>query len=308
MGRNAKLKKARREAPVQPPKSGNVTEAWVERLDNTCRVVTARIAACVARVLNGTYDDTIEGFADAINDERNNPHLKAELDTLWKGLPGMQMACRQGCSYCCHQDVWVTILDLYLLCREIHKQGRAEAVAAACEAIEDLRSKERFSLAQDQPIHMDAAPCPLLDTATGSCSVYASRPAICRSFHSVSLASCKAWFQDSTQVVWQNGSLLAPDTLQCNTTEQAVEMLGCETLWTSLNRALPTALREPERFDRWWDGELGVWADVLLPEGQNKIDDASIKALRDQDVHLQLPPELEPAMQARLARREAPAA
>lgn len=306
MGRNAKLKQARRQAPAPTTtrsREVTVTDAWVDRFEDTCRVAASRIAACVARVLDGTDADTVEGFADAVNDERNNPHLEVELNTLWKGIPGMTKACRQGCTYCCHQDVQVSILDLYLLCRDIHSQGRAEEVAAACDSIEDLRSKERTALTQHQPVHMGTAPCPLLDTTTGSCSVYASRPGLCRSFHSISLDSCKAWFQDSTQVVWQNGSMLAPTTLQINVTEQALEMLGCETLWTSLNRALPTALRQPERFDRWWAGEIGVWDDVLLPPEQREGSDEAYKALRDADVQLQLPPELKPALEAR--RRQA---
>jgi len=309
MGRNAKLKQARRDgtaASVPNPRPGGVfiPEDWAQQLDWVINQAGMSTIACAVRVLTGDCADTVEAFGSAIEDARNHPRFKAELDALAASAPGMQLACRRGCTHCCFQDVNVTILDLFLLCREIHSQGRAEEVAAACEAIEALRSKERIALVQKVSSRMDTAPCPLLDTATGSCSVYASRPSLCRGHASNSLASCKAWAKDSTQPIWQNLGLRTPHSHQLSATEQALELLGCETAWTSLNHALPTALRQPERFERWWAGEKGVWDDVLLPADQYDISPEEVKARMAEALQLQVPSALEPQLRARQARRD----
>jgi Fe-S-cluster containining protein len=112
---------------------------------------------------------------------------------------GAWLACRPGCTQCCHGAFAINALDAGRLrsamqalraadkeaAVEIEKRARAwiadnatefpgDAVTGVLGSSED--EQERFEeFAND-------APCPALDPVTGSCGVYAGRPMTCRVF------------------------------------------------------------------------------------------------------------------------------
>jgi Fe-S-cluster containining protein len=110
---------------------------------------------------------------------------------------GAHLACRAGCHQCCIGVFAITSLDSAAL-----REGLANAPNDVAERIRGraLASRERLLAAGfpgdpgtgilfTQPHHEQAfeefandEPCPVLDPATGTCDLYASRPVQCRTF------------------------------------------------------------------------------------------------------------------------------
>lgn len=124
------------------------------------------------------------------------------MDASWSDAArraGAHLACRPGCTQCCHGPFRINALDVArlragmgqlrstdpALAAEIERRARAwidayaadfpgNAVSGALSGAEE--AGERFEeLADDEP-------CPALDPATGRCQVYAWRPMTCRVF------------------------------------------------------------------------------------------------------------------------------
>lgn len=85
----------------------------------------------------------------------------AKIDALLSTIPTFQ--CKEGCYDCCG-PVELSRLE-YLRC--IEASGRTA---------EDVRQQMQSNIKEGTYL------CPLLDTETKKCSVYAVRPAICRLF------------------------------------------------------------------------------------------------------------------------------
>ncbi|HEY4356829.1 MAG TPA: YkgJ family cysteine cluster protein [Acidobacteriaceae bacterium] len=110
------------------------------------------------------------------------------------------LACRPGCTPCCHGVFRISMLDAErlraaLLDLEREDKPRADAIRArASHLVEQLKTAfpgnaatglldeedERWEEFADLP---DAdASCPVLDPATGRCELYTGRPLTCRIF------------------------------------------------------------------------------------------------------------------------------
>jgi Fe-S-cluster containining protein len=110
---------------------------------------------------------------------------------------GAHLACHPGCHQCCIGVFAITPLDAAAL-----REGLAAAPNDVADRIRAraLASRERLlgagfpgdpntGILFTQPHHEDAfeefandEPCPVLDPATGTCDLYASRPVQCRTF------------------------------------------------------------------------------------------------------------------------------
>lgn len=91
----------------------------------------------------------------------NNTAKLAKIDELLSGLPTFK--CKEGCFDCCGP---ITISRLeYMRC--IQASGRTA---------KDVKQQMQNNLKQGNYA------CPLVNTETGQCTVYAVRPAICRLF------------------------------------------------------------------------------------------------------------------------------
>jgi Fe-S-cluster containining protein len=113
------------------------------------------------------------------------------------GRSGAHLACRPGCHQCCVGVFAITPLDAAAL-----REGVAAAPSDVAQRIRTraLASRERLLAAGfpgdpdtgvlfTEPHHEEAfeefandEPCPVLDPATGTCDLYASRPVQCRTF------------------------------------------------------------------------------------------------------------------------------
>ncbi len=109
---------------------------------------------------------------------------------------GAWLACRPGCSQCCHGVFRMSMLDAERL-----REGLRMADAATADRIRQRVAQSIQELAFDFPgdpttgilrededslqafeEFANEAACPVLDPATGTCDLYAHRPMTCRSF------------------------------------------------------------------------------------------------------------------------------
>lgn len=140
------------------------------------------------------------------------------------GRAGDRLACRPGCTECCHGPFPINRLDAWRLLQGLEELAardpqRAQALVdraraqipqlsqdfpgdprtgSLAEDVEDTEEDELFSL------HA-ALPCPALDPATGCCELYAHRPLTCRTFGlpvqigESALPPCRLCFQGSSE-------------------------------------------------------------------------------------------------------------
>ena len=112
---------------------------------------------------------------------------------------GAWLACRKGCTQCCHGPFPISQLDALRL-----QQGLRELEASDPERAQRVRGQARESVARLTPDFRgnpktgilsddeeaearfaefaDDEPCPALDPRTGTCDLYSARPMTCRTF------------------------------------------------------------------------------------------------------------------------------
>lgn len=138
---------------------------------------------------------------------------------------GSFLACRIGCTHCCHGAFAINALDaarLHAGMAALHSsdpdfaanlERRARTWLAECgqDFPGDLQTGALGATPEDQArfeTFANDAPCPALDTATGRCDVYAWRPMTCRVFgppvrtsgpdDAEGLGHCELCFVDAT--------------------------------------------------------------------------------------------------------------
>jgi hypothetical protein len=159
--------------------------------------------------------------------------------------------CRSGCSFCCHQNVDVTIPEAILVALQLPNEAdpRRAAVLAAAEAFRDIDADARIATGK---------PCPLL--VDNRCSVYNARPITCRSLTSPDAARCQAAMQS---VEAGNGPLpieiYVVLRFLCMGEQGAilgiVSDLGLQADIVELTQTVAAIVRDPTLIERWAAGE-----------------------------------------------------
>ncbi len=127
--------------------------------------------------------------------------LLAELDAaLAAGAcrAGTHLVCRPGCTDCCHGPFPINALDAWRLGQGLaalatSDPARASALVQRAAAQRDdllasFPGDANGRLADDEPVveaflaRWTELPCPVLDSATGRCDLYAWRPLACRTY------------------------------------------------------------------------------------------------------------------------------
>jgi Fe-S-cluster containining protein len=134
----------------------------------------------VALIAEGAETDAESGARD----------LSARLPT--RHLP---IACAPGCASCCYTNVHASSPEVLRIASFVKEKLSPEELAVLRERAEatakeitplDIQGRARAKMA-----------CPLLDIATGSCTVYDVRPIACRAYHSGDAALCKKAFDEA---------------------------------------------------------------------------------------------------------------
>ena len=170
---------------------------------------------------------------------------------------GEPLACKAGCTYCCHNVVMATAPEIFSAASELrarHDQAFVAGVAGRCDAVGATAGIRR-------------SPCPLLHD--NLCSVYSARPTVCRKHTSFSVDACIADYEG------RGGEIpirrFDQEIFECC----AVALLLGMRLWDErqgavfeLSGALRVALQDPHAEQKWLAGEAvfaGVASQSKLP-------------------------------------------
>lgn len=128
---------------------------------------------------------------------REHPPAKAAFmvqtifDNVYDDIPE-KVECYKGCSYCCYSTVSITELEMKAIEAHIRHKFSKEKLDLVIKSAKTLKKKYQSIKKEDRVYSRDA--CPLL--IEGRCSVYESRPLMCRSAFSTSSEACKIAHSD----------------------------------------------------------------------------------------------------------------
>ena len=179
--------------------------------------------------------------------ERARKQLELAMDTR-------TVACRRGCSHCCH-GLRVEVLAPEALNIASHLRrslDRAElvelssALRARAQSARDMSSQEQWRA---------QTPCVFLDRASDSCTIYERRPIVCQFHHSLDRAQCERAATDQDATIPRHAA--AEDLYGL---AQAALLLSCEERGMDarsreLASAVELALGAHDVAERWASGE-----------------------------------------------------
>ncbi|HEY5374894.1 MAG TPA: YkgJ family cysteine cluster protein [Polyangiaceae bacterium] len=166
--------------------------------------------------------------------------------------PAAQIACHDGCHWCCHLKVSVTAPEVFAVA---HYLG-----ISAPQAVRERVKARAAELATDPRIFSSDAkaeahiPCAML-TEQGGCSVYAARPLTCRGYNALDSESCRRMLDDDQEFVASNDAWARECAAESLGFRAAIAEAGLPAELLELTSALHIALSEPNALQRWLAGE-----------------------------------------------------
>ena len=187
-----------------------------------------------------------------LSDKRGSPQVINFVRNLQSGVDqvvaaavgqGVQLACKAGCSHCCHALVEALEPEIFRI---------AQAVAAWPEPeINALQERLQAYAAMPSEVAPWARRMPCAFLVNDLCSIYEVRPGVCRKGHSLDVAPCAAKAPEIPQSL--NIVLGAEALLQG--TSQAYREIGLHAAGHDLGPAVLIALADPTAESRWLNGE-----------------------------------------------------
>ncbi|MDE2429202.1 MAG: YkgJ family cysteine cluster protein, partial [Burkholderiales bacterium] len=107
------------------------------------------------------------------------------MDSINVGMQteGVKLACRAGCSHCCHASVEIFSPEAFAIVRTL-KTLPADRLSAIRQRLLEYGLDNI-----DDPAWTKRPACPFLDDHR--CSIYAVRPVACRQAHSLDVKACE---------------------------------------------------------------------------------------------------------------------
>ncbi len=104
------------------------------------------------------------------------------------GDASSEIACKAGCPYCCSMQISITPPEAIVLGTHVVDNYNTAAKNELLKKI-DHNIRLTYQKTQDEKVqNWQETPCIFLKE--GSCSVYAIRPFVCRSWHSLDVRQC----------------------------------------------------------------------------------------------------------------------
>lgn len=199
-------------------------------------------------------------WATAHHVDERLAEIDKDLDELHAADPDHPtLACKKGCSFCCHLRVYVFPPEVFRIVDFVErsfdgsqKEALARRLEVHVEALDKLEGMERLST---------RLPCPFLEDDL--CSIYEARPTSCRAHHSIDVGPCRdGHFGDPNAMVpqvQQRSESPLPIIEGCM---EAAKEQGLAFEGLGLAKAVQIALQEPDCTTRWLEAE-----DVFAPAG-----------------------------------------
>ena len=165
------------------------------------------------------------------------------------------IACKAGCSYCCHYHIYVSALEVLVLAEFVATQ-LSEAARNKVKQRLEANVKAVANLSVSEHI-ITNVPCAFL-ADEGLCTAYRVRPLICRRHHAFDATPCKVTFDDPLSPLQNQlfaGYLVAVDEFKA-ATELALRQWGMDYWHYEMNSALLEAITNKASVRRWRDGKI----------------------------------------------------
>jgi Fe-S-cluster containining protein len=178
--------------------------------------------------------------------------------------------CKEGCSWCC-QGAKVDVLVPEALAIIEHQRARLSP-----EELERFRENIASAAAYFREMTIESRresryPCPLLDEASGRCTIYEVRPMLCRAYNSLDEGQCERACKEplyghDIPIDASRQGIFVSISFEL---QSAIHDAGMDSRWFDLINALHLALAEPDAGDRWAKGDRVFDAAVLHSSSQD---------------------------------------
>jgi Fe-S-cluster containining protein len=166
---------------------------------------------------------------------------------------GAPIACKSGCSFCCHLRVTLAPHEAIALLRFM----RTEMPAPFAEEIEQriLKNAEKISSMTEEQHWSTNLQCAFL--VAGRCSAYRARPMACALHHSLDVKGCEDSYAnpaDHSIGIRKLGVIEKTVVATQTATTRAFKELGLSDEPLELHTAVAAILRDPALMARWQSG------------------------------------------------------
>jgi Fe-S-cluster containining protein len=170
------------------------------------------------------------------------------------------LACRAGCTWCCHFSVDVRAVEVFRILDLIEQTFTGEQKARLFAEIR--ANSEKLRGLDDLERMRFNVRCPFL--AEGRCSIYAARPQTCRNYHATNVEGCKLSYEqpDNLEIdpefapyVYQAGGAHVDAVMA------AMRDAGYDVGVYELNAAFQAAISDPSARQRF-ESKLGPFVDL----------------------------------------------
>jgi hypothetical protein len=203
-------------------------------------------AVAVSTLKNGTDVDSCAALI-----AKADRKFESTFDDLRK--KGASVACKSGCSFCCHLRVTVSPPEAIALFRYL----RSQVPASLAQEIEQrvLANSEQIAHMTDEQNLSTNVKCAFL--VEGACSAYRARPMACALHHSLNVDACEHLYENPSDLsVGIRKLKVIEDTMAATHAgmRQALEGLGLSDEPMELHTAVAAVLRDPSLIERWRSG------------------------------------------------------
>ena len=184
--------------------------------------------------------------------------LYSKLETTIQDFGPIPIACKKGCSHCCHVGISATAPELLLIAKIVQRRGGEviDRLRAAHLYTKDFSFEERYR-------HPN--PCPMLEQDV--CSIYESRPRVCRLAVSGNASLCGRVFRQLTNEKIPTPSLyLGARTIYATVMAVALKRSRLPYDAYEFIAGLMRALDVPDAERAWLSGD-NIFSDVMRYPG-----------------------------------------
>lgn len=160
------------------------------------------------------------------------------------------LACRAGCSWCCHFSVDVRAVEVFSILDFVERTFTAAEKARVYAEVR-ANSTALKNLGEIERMRRNVK-CPFLNE--GRCTIYPVRPQTCRNYHATNVTGCQQSYEDPDNVdidpdfapwVYQAGGA------HVDAFSTAMRDAGYDVNAYELNSAIDAALSEPAALERF---------------------------------------------------------
>lgn len=156
---------------------------------------------------------------------------------------GVPVACKVGCSHCCHARVEAMPAEIFRIARELQSRP-TEELNRIVQSLQAHVASPNAAAAWSQ-----RRACPFL--RDNLCLIYEQRPKACRGAHSLDVSQCRT---DAVEIAQDLATVVSTQALSQGSA-QAYENQGFDCAPYELAQAVLTALSEATAEARWYAGE-----------------------------------------------------